>query len=122
MISPRASPVHLPPDRAIEAVLTVVSNDRMTEHRESRIGELNNLATQGNEGPVDDPTIVVNKEKLLTHSVSSDTSSTDVEHDSALERLRQAFRGSIKEKAKIKFTVDMEEQEDGRRLGLRIDI
>ena len=45
-----------------------------------------------------------------------------MEQDSALERLRQAFRGSIKEKAKIKFTVDMEEQEDGGRLGLRIDI
>ena len=94
----------------------------MTEHRESRIGGLNDLATQGNEGPVNDPTILVNKEKPLTPSVSSDTSSTDVEHDSALERLRHAFRGSIKEKAKIKFTVDMEEHEDEGRLGLRIDI
>ena len=110
--SPRASPVHLPPDRTTEAVPTVVSNDRMTEHRESRIDGLNDLTTQGNEGPVNDPTIVVNKEKPLTPSVSSDTSSADVEHDSALERLRQASRGSIKEKAKIKFTVDMEEQED----------
>ena len=35
--SPRASPVHLPPDRTIEEVVTVVSNDRMTEHQEGRI-------------------------------------------------------------------------------------
>ena len=94
--SPRTSPVHLPPDRTIEAVPTVVSNDRMSEHRESRIGKLNNLVTQGNEGPANDPTIVVNKEKPLTHSVSSDTRNRDVRSS---RRKEICIRGRIEKHA-----------------------